>query len=139
MFWRSWYGDGVRIPELYHHKDEIKTINNAFSAMKEFDADGLMNAIEQISNRLEDSICGFIEARQIDLLIVNNIWSVGLNLPAALAIERARKKFGLPAIGHHHDFTGNAVMDFRQPAHRLRNCSGIISLKRPINQTRGHQ
>jgi glycosyltransferase involved in cell wall biosynthesis len=98
-------GDGTRIPELYHHKDEIKTINrNAFSAMKEFDADGLMTAIEEISNRLEDSICGFLKSRQIDLLIVNNIWSVGLNLPVALAIERARKKFGLPAIGHHHDF-----------------------------------
>jgi len=98
-------GDGFRIPELYHHQDEIRKINyNAFSALTEFDPGALINAIERISNRLEEGVRTFIKSRQIDLLIVNNIWSVGLNLPAALAVERARKAFSLPAIGHHHDY-----------------------------------
>ncbi len=98
-------GDGFLIDELYHHQDEIKIIQrNAFSALNEFTANELINLIEEISTRLEKSLCEFIETKQIDLLIVNNIWSVGLNLPAAIAVERARKRFGLPAIGHHHDF-----------------------------------
>ena len=98
-------GGGFEIPELYHHLDEIKQIDrNAFSVLSDFDPGALVNTIEVVSQRLEEQLQTFIKTKQIELLIINNIWSVGLNLPAALAVERVRRNFDLQAIGHHHDF-----------------------------------
>jgi len=98
-------GVGYLIPDLYHHLDEIKTLQrNAFSELTEFDADSLARELERVVQRLEMELCRFIESKNINFFIVNNIWSVGLNLPAAIAVERVRKKYALPAIAHHHDF-----------------------------------
>ncbi|MDY6866745.1 MAG: glycosyltransferase family 4 protein [Chloroflexota bacterium] len=41
---------------------------------------------------------------QLDLLIVDNIWSIAMNISAALALEEVRAELALPAIAHHHDF-----------------------------------
>ncbi len=46
----------------------------------------------------------FIDEFSLDLLIPNNIWSIGVNLPAAIAFARVVRKRRIPAIAHHHDF-----------------------------------
>ncbi len=97
--------EGFTIVELFHHLDEIRKIDrNSFYELTDYDSKSLGNKIKEISNRIESQLDLFVRKNEIDILIVNNIWSVGLNLPAALAIERVRKANNLPAIGHHHDF-----------------------------------
>ena len=96
---------GVEIPELYHHHPEIIKIGrNAFSALGEYKPDSLINEIETYSCLIEDGLERFIQSKQIDLLIVNNVWSVGLNLPAAIALEKVSKSHALTTLAHHHDF-----------------------------------
>ena len=96
---------GYKIEELYHHLDDIRKIDrNSFYALNDCDNESLSNEIEAISKHIEEKLESFIREFEIELLIVNNIWSVGLNLPAALAIERVRKANKIPSIGHHHDF-----------------------------------
>jgi glycosyltransferase involved in cell wall biosynthesis len=96
---------GYLIHDLYHHGEDIKRIDrNAFGALDEFNAGELFNEIEKVSARLEAGLRTFIKTNAIDVLIVNNIWSVALNLPAAIALQRVCANLALPVIGHHHDF-----------------------------------
>jgi mannosylglucosylglycerate synthase len=97
--------DGIKILELYHHHPEILEIDqNGFDRLNDFDPGALLNTIEILSRHLEEEFEEFIKNKQVDLLVVNNIWSVGLNLPAGIALARVCKKRSMPAIGHHHDF-----------------------------------
>ena len=96
---------GHEIPELYHHHPEIIKIGrNAFSALDDYNPVSLLNEITTYSRLIEFGLEKFVQEKQIDLLIVNNVWSVGLNLPAAIALEKVRKKYALPTLAHHHDF-----------------------------------
>jgi glycosyltransferase involved in cell wall biosynthesis len=47
---------------------------------------------------------GFIREKSIDFLIPQNVWSVAVNPPAAIALTRVMCEFQLPALAHHHDF-----------------------------------
>ncbi len=97
--------EGIKIPELYHHLPEIMEIDqNAFVNLTDYDPGALLNSIEILSQNIQAALERFIKTKQIDLLVVNNIWSVGLNLPAGIALGRVCKKLSIPAIGHHHDF-----------------------------------
>ena len=97
--------EGFKIPELYHHSEEIREIDrNAFIELIDYDPATLLNGIETISHRIEEGLQAFIKSNQIDLLIVNNVWSVALNLPAAMALERVRQKLSIKTLAHHHDF-----------------------------------
>lgn len=51
--------------------------------------------IEQLREKIEGLLAG------IDLVVVENLGSLPMNLPASIAVARARQ--GLPTIWHHHD------------------------------------
>lgn len=53
---------------------------------------------ETIKNELEEKM------PQVDLLIVNNIFSLGFNLAAAVALARWAREKDMRILGHHHDF-----------------------------------
>ncbi|MBC7121964.1 MAG: glycosyltransferase family 4 protein [Pseudothermotoga sp.] len=53
---------------------------------------------ETIKNELEEKM------PQVDLLIVNNIFSLGFNLAAAVALANFVREKNLKVIAHHHDF-----------------------------------
>lgn len=98
-------GGGFEIPELYHHHPGIKQITrNAFANIEDYDHSALLKKIENLSHCIEDALATFINTKKIDLLIFNNIWSVGLNLPAAVSLDRVCIRSALHAIAHHHDF-----------------------------------
>jgi glycosyltransferase involved in cell wall biosynthesis len=96
---------GILIPELYHHHQEITLINR--SLLNE-DKDIKPHTTERLFSvniqSLKKSLKRTILENKMDLLLVNNIWSVALNLPAAVAMEEVRQDLDLPAIAHHHDF-----------------------------------
>jgi len=54
--------------------------------------------VEQIYTELEESV------PPIDLLVVNNVLSLGFNLAAAVAVTRYAKRKRIKLLGHHHDF-----------------------------------
>jgi len=97
--------DGVLIPDLYHHDPEIEWINrNLFGKIPGTDAKELKRLIVTRAKRIEAQLKEAFMRHQISLIIPNNIWSVALNLPAAIALENVCNKLQLPAIAHHHDF-----------------------------------
>lgn len=52
-------------------------------------------AIDLLTTQVREALNG------VDLVVVENLGSIPMNLPAALAVARARE--GLPTIWHHHD------------------------------------
>lgn len=97
--------EGVLLPDLFHHNPEIVEINqNIFGQKHTLSPEALGALIAEHTERLKaDLRQAFIE-NGIDLLLVNNMWSVALNIPAAIALEEVRRELGLRMVAHHHDF-----------------------------------
>jgi len=98
--------EGFLIEELYHHRENIERIHrNAFDRLTDYESESILEReIFESANRIEQDLCSFIDEFSLDLLIPNNIWSIGVNLPAAIAFARVVRKRRIPAIAHHHDF-----------------------------------
>ena len=99
-------GDGYLIKELYHHREDVERMTgNAFRELRDYENGALLERdILALAQRIEDRLMEFIEEFSIDFLIPNNIWSIGVNVSAAIAFARVVRKLRIPAIGHHHDF-----------------------------------
>ncbi len=97
---------GFLIEELYHHRNNIERIHrNAFSRLTDYESEAALERdIFEVAERIEQGLCSFIDEFSLDLLIPNNIWSIGMNLPAAIAFARVVRKRRISAVAHHHDF-----------------------------------
>ena len=99
-------GSGCLIPELYHHRADVERMAwNTFHTLQDYpDGAALEHDIAAHAHAIVDKLQGFIADEAIDLLIPNNIWSIGANPAAAVAFTNVIKSKQIPAIGHHHDF-----------------------------------
>lgn len=98
--------NGFVIEELQYRRDDIERItHNAFRHLDDYSTEEeLEDDILSLADRIEAKLRTFIHEYSIDLLIPNNVWSIGFNLPAAVALARVTRCFGIPVIAHHHDF-----------------------------------
>ncbi len=94
------------IPSLhYQHPLNTKIVNNAYSDFQDYDSEEkLKDDIFALANKIEQDLIDCINENQIDILVPNNILSLGWNLSAGIAFTNAIKKTGVKAICHHHDF-----------------------------------
>ncbi len=96
---------GTLIPEIYHHRQDVaKLAYNTFKELRDFDESGYQAELKRQVAVLTEKLRQFVLERQIELLIVQNIWCVGASPSLAVALEKVRQEFDLPAIAHHHDF-----------------------------------
>ncbi len=98
--------EGTLIEELYHHRPDVERINrNTFVELSDFDGVAEYRAeVERLAGALERRLRDFVEQRAVDYLIPQNVWSVALSLPAAVALARVVRDLQLPTLAHHHDF-----------------------------------
>jgi len=71
--------DGVLLPMLYHHQNEIELINEVFRGERHSLSpiemgDLIQHRVQQLETELKKAIL----ENKIGVLLVNNIWSVGL-------------------------------------------------------------
>lgn len=64
----------------------------------------LKDEVISYSQQIEKELSVYIREWKPELLVVNNLWSLGHNLAAAIAFYNITKRFGIKAIGHNHDF-----------------------------------
>lgn len=97
---------GLCIPELYpFHPTTERIIRNATRRLEDYRTPAdLIAAIEEHAARIEPQIELFLDTFGVDLLLPNNLLSVGYNLPGMMALARIIAKRKLPTICHSHDF-----------------------------------
>ena len=64
----------------------------------------LKDEVISYAQHIEKELGTYLKKWKPELLIVNNLWSLGHNLAAAIALYNSVKRFGIKAIGHNHDF-----------------------------------
>lgn len=89
----------IRLPE------DLKIERNAYVKLKDYKTEEeLKDAVEALSKKIEDKLIKFIKDYKIDVLVPNNIFSLGRGLSTAIAFKRAIEKTGVKCVNHHHDF-----------------------------------
>ena len=98
--------DATIISKLRLDHPEIRKIYyNAFCSLKDFNSEKeFAQKIYKIAGQTEKEISIFIKKYSIDILDIENIWSLPLNIPAAIGFYKAIKSIGIKVITHHHDF-----------------------------------
>ena len=96
----------IQIEELfYKNKKNLKFVYNAYRNLEDYGSESELKAeIEKEAAVIKNKLKKEIKAAEIELLIPNNIFSLGWNLPAAIAFKDLIAELGLKTIAHHHDF-----------------------------------
>ncbi len=97
---------GYFIPELgLEYKPNQKIQRNAFRKLRDFPTESaFLDAVSEIAAKIQRKLREFFEKKRIDLFIPNNIWSLPINLPAAIAFTTVVTEMQVSTIAHHHDF-----------------------------------
>lgn len=100
--------NNVEIIEELHYNDanNNKIVENAYVKLHSFENDqALKDAIEKDAKSIEEKLIAIIESKAIDLIIVNNIFTLGWNLSAGIGFYNAIANSAVKCICHHHDFS----------------------------------
>lgn len=91
------------IPEMHFKHAEILRIQEMAFGRQER-SDELSDRIMTMAERLEETIRRTLDAWQIELVIAENILTIPMNIPLAIALTRIIRQRDLATIAHHHDF-----------------------------------
>jgi len=94
------------IEELhYNNSTNNKVVENAYLKFHSYkNEDEFKQEIEKEANSIETKLIEIIKKKNIDLLMVNNMFSLGWNLSAGLGFYNAIKNSDIKCLCHHHDF-----------------------------------
>ena len=98
--------DGYRIPELSIEYVEAREINSLSfgNTLKKTNELALEQKIRFIVEIIKSKLYSLLNFFTVDMMIVNNIFSLPLNIPAAIALAEVIKEKKLKTINHNHDF-----------------------------------
>ncbi|EOD01811.1 glycosyltransferase family 4 protein [Caldisalinibacter kiritimatiensis] len=98
--------DGYVIPELhYRHEVNDKFVRNAYHELTDYkNEEEFKKEVLEFAGKIEEGLTRFVKEYNIDVLVPNNIWSLGWGLPAAIAFDNVSEKLGIKCVAHHHDF-----------------------------------
>ena len=99
--------NNVEIIDELHYNDanNNKIVENAYTKFHQFTSEqDLKNTIEKDAKAIENKLINIISKNDIDIIIVNNIFSLGWNLSAGIGFYNAVKNSSVNCICHHHDF-----------------------------------
>ncbi|MDC7237087.1 MAG: glycosyltransferase family 4 protein [Sphaerochaetaceae bacterium] len=93
-------------PSLYHITDIAKRFYSySFEGEHSFTNEKEYKKNVQIEvNKIKPIINSFINDHNIDLIVVQNIWSVAMNVALAIALEEVIENNNVKVLAQHHDF-----------------------------------
>jgi len=97
--------EGIEIPllNLLEARNDV-LLQNGFDSLEAFTPEEYEEELSDLAYQIESQVTRAILEQQIELLVVHNLFSLGLNLAAAKGVSRAIEKTGIRAMAHHHDF-----------------------------------
>ncbi|MBN2504656.1 MAG: glycosyltransferase family 4 protein [Bacilli bacterium] len=97
--------DTFTIPELaFDNREDLELNEACFVRLGRFTEESLKSRLEAVANSIEKQLTELIKEKSLDMLIVNNMFSLARSLPVAIGIQNSIIKTGVKAVGHHHDF-----------------------------------
>jgi len=100
-------GSDFIIEELEFDSPLMKSLrDHSFKCFRPSQGDivELQRCIEEIAQRIESSFLQYYVAERFDLLLLHNIFSLAINIPATLAFARIVNHLRIPTIATHHDY-----------------------------------
>ncbi len=94
---------GRLIPELHFRDEEAIAIGQRAFGMTIADP-ALMNHIEARAAQLREGLRAFINEKEIDLIISENVLAIPMQIPLGVALRDLIADMDIPTIAHHHDF-----------------------------------
>lgn len=97
----------VEIIQELHYNDATnnKVVENAYVKFHSYKNETeFKQEIEKEANSIETKLLEIIKRKNIDLLMVNNMFSLGWNLSAGLGFSNAIINSDVKCLCHHHDF-----------------------------------
>ena len=106
------------VPEAHFQYEKTKWINAEVFGRKTRDPD-VTRTIHALRSYLKHCLYEFVRHFEIDVIIAENIFSIPMHIPLAMALTETLAETQIPAIAHHHDFywerarySVNAVGDY---------------------------
>lgn len=97
--------DATIIPELFYRDEYDLLLNDeCYVKLNKYGEEELTEAIINISKVIEEKLIKIITDNKIDLIVPNNILSLGRSIHIGMAVINAIKKTGVKVVCHHHDF-----------------------------------
>ncbi|ONI47812.1 glycosyl transferase family 1 [Candidatus Epulonipiscium fishelsonii] len=101
------------IPQM-HYQGEVnnKIVHNCYKEFVDYEnIEQLKKEIFEYAAKIEVELSNIISKENIDIVVVNNIWSLGWHLPAGIAFTNVAKKHPkIKFVGHNHDFYWERVL-----------------------------
>ena len=107
--------EGTLIPEMYHHTAAAERLYaNTFVALQDDRSEAeYRQALYDLTDVIEEKFRRWVQEKDIDFLIPQNVWSVAVNPAVAIAVTRVMRDLKLPALAHNHDFYWERVGGIR--------------------------
>jgi len=98
--------DETVIEEMYHHRPDARLLNlNTFKALRDYRSEATYRTeLYRLAGTIEEKMRIFVEEKQINFLVPQNVWSVAANPAVAIALTNIMRKYQIPALAHNHDF-----------------------------------
>jgi len=99
------YGD-YYLQEMDYHSEAFKSWEyNSFVELKDYrNEDEFKTSMLECAEEIEAKISKIISDEEIETIVPNNIFSLGMGLPVAVGFYNAIKYSGISSINHNHDF-----------------------------------
>lgn len=123
VFWFSGRSDrpddvSTCVPEAHFEHPENRWINERIWGRTRRDP-LVTERIRELSRFLECELRRFVNDRDLDLLVPENVLTIPVHLPLGVALTEFLAETAMPAVAHHHDFywervrfSVNAVNDY---------------------------
>lgn len=93
------------IPALNYTDKQIRALNRAcYEALEGRTEVSLKSQIEDLADKFKGEMVAVIKDLQLDLIIPNNLFSLGIHPHIAIGLYKAIQETGIKVVGHHHDF-----------------------------------
>jgi glycosyltransferase involved in cell wall biosynthesis len=78
---------------------------NTFKALRDYPSEAIYREeLYRLAGIIEEKMRTFVEEKQINFLVPQNVWSVAVNPAVAIALTNIMREYQIPALAHNHDF-----------------------------------
>ncbi|MDR5684472.1 MAG: glycosyltransferase family 4 protein [Armatimonadota bacterium] len=92
------------VPRLECNDSQIQRLDARLRYDPDHISEEALRELHECPDGIKRELCAFVDTHGIGLLIIENLLSLPLNLPAGIAVCELVEELAVPVIARHHDF-----------------------------------